>query len=247
MVTPGMGSPAPVVAFRSQLNQFVPGGLGFTGGGLGGRASRGGCTILASNTLAAGGSFQILLDYESRVTTPLTGDRVSPGNAGGGGDLMFGGLSASAFGRASGSRGMFDNEEEDDDAYPPPSGFVSTVAGVRAGEQVWHDSRRFAAQQVPTSHLLYGPHEPETRICGGVIARGTQGQFPYRFCLKTRCTFSSHVSKSNLNWLVRGAYYVRENDSYAYSELFLSPEMVTLTPPEVLGGINNMSGWKAII
>jgi hypothetical protein len=47
--------------------------------------------------------------------------------------------------------------------------------------------------------------------------------------------------------LVRGAYYVRENDSYAYSELFLSPEAGTLAPPEVLWGINNLLGWKAII
>ena len=142
---------------------------------------------------------------------------------------------------------MFADKEEDDDGYPPPSGFVSTVAGVPEGEQVRRNSRRFAAQQVPTGHLLYGPHGPETRICRGVIARGTQGQFPDRFCLKTRCTFSSHVSKSTLNRLVRGAYYVRENDSYAYSELFLSPKAVTLAPPEVLGGINNVLGWKAII
>ncbi len=47
--------------------------------------------------------------------------------------------------------------------------------------------------------------------------------------------------------MVRGAYYVRENNSYAYSELFLSPEAATLAPPEVLGGINNVSCWKAII
>jgi hypothetical protein len=176
LVTAGMSSLAPVrgVAFRSQLNQFLPGGLDFTGGGPGGRASRGGRTILASNTLAAGGSFQILSDYKSRVTTPLTRDRVSPGNAGRGGDLMFGGLSALAFGRASGSQGMFDNKEEDDNGYPPPSGFVSTVAGVPAGEQVQHNSRGFTAQQAPIGHLLYGPHGPETRICRGVIVRGTQ-------------------------------------------------------------------------
>jgi hypothetical protein len=156
---------------------------------------------------------------------------------------MFGGLSTSAFGHASGSQGIFDNKEEEDDGYPPPSSFVSTVAGVPVGEQVWHDSRRFATQQAPTGH----PHGPETRICGGVIARGTQGQFPDCFCLKTRCTFSSHVSKSNLNWLVRGAYYVRENNSYPYLEFFLSPEVATLAPPEVLGGVNKVLCWKAII
>jgi hypothetical protein len=116
LVTAGIGSPAPVggVAFCGQLNQFFPGGISFTGGGPGGRASRGGCTILASDTLAAGGSFQILSDYESRVTTPLTGDRVSLRNAGGGGDLMLGRLSTLAFGCKSRSRGMFDNKEEDD-------------------------------------------------------------------------------------------------------------------------------------
>ena len=42
-------------------------------------------------------------------------------------------------------------------------------------------------------------------------------------------------------------YYVRENNSYAYLELFLSPKAVTLAPPEVFGGVNNALGWKAII
>ena len=113
------------------------------GGGLDGGASRGGCTILAPNTLAARGSFQILADYKNQVTTPLTRDRVSPGNAGGGGSLTFGGLSTSAFGAGSNHGMRFDDEEEYDNNYPPTNAFVSTLARALAGDQVQCNNRKF--------------------------------------------------------------------------------------------------------
>ena len=107
---------------------------------------------------------------------------------------------------------MFRDENEDDhaDNYPPDGGiFVSSVAGAPAGGPIVRNSRKFATKKGPTCLLLYGPHGPGTRICGGVIARGVQGQFPDRFCLKTECTFTSHRTKSYLGNLVKGAYYVR--------------------------------------
>ncbi len=118
---------------------------------------------------------------------------------------------------------------------------------MSTGDQVLRDGRTLAAKKGPRGLLLYGAHGPGTRICGGVIARGLQGHFPDRFCLKTGCTFASHRTKSNLAHLVRGAYYVRENESYGYSELCLSPEAAALAPPEVLERPNNVAGWKAII
>jgi hypothetical protein len=74
----GMGSPALVggPSLHSQFSQFLPGGLGFSGGGTEGISS-GERPILASDNLV-GGSFQILQGYESRVDTPLTGDRGEP-------------------------------------------------------------------------------------------------------------------------------------------------------------------------
>ena len=58
---------------------------------------------------------------------------------------------------------------------------------------------------------FYGPHLPGTQICGGVIARGAQGQFPDRFCFKTQCRFLTHATKLNLPKMVKGGFYVKEN------------------------------------
>ncbi len=96
-------------------------------------------------------------------------------------------------------------------------------------------------------HGLYGPHGLSTGICGGVIARGTQGHFPDHFCLKTPCRFSSHAAKSYLGRLVEGAYYVKENEAHWYAELRLSPEAASLAPGGLLESRNNVGGWKAII
>jgi hypothetical protein len=98
-----------------------------------------------------------------------------------------------------------------------------------------------------SAHVLYGPHEPGTGICGGIVARGAQGQFLDRFCLKTRCGFASHSSKSYLSKLKRGAFYVKENDSHGYCDLFLSAEAANLAPEGLLTGRNNVPGWKAVI
>ena len=46
-------------------------------------------------------------------------------------------------------------------------------------------------------------------MCGGVIARGTQGQFPDCFCLKIECRFTTHTTKSYLPKMVAGGYYVK--------------------------------------
>jgi hypothetical protein len=86
----------------------------------------------------------------------------------------------------------------------------------------------------------------ETRFCGGTIARGLQGQFPDRFCLKSGCRFTSHAAKSSLGRLQPGAYYVKANDAHAYSELCLSAVAAALAPGGLLSSRNNMSGWKAI-
>jgi hypothetical protein len=57
----------------------------------------------------------------------------------------------------------------------------------------------------------------------------------------------THVYKSNLGRMPPGAYYVREKDAYAYSELRLSPEAAALVPARLLTSRNNTVGWKAII
>jgi len=43
-----------------------------------------------------------------------------------------------------------------------------------------------------------------------------------------------------------GAYYVKENDAHAYSELCLTAEAAALAPGGFLSSRNNMPGWKAI-
>jgi hypothetical protein len=99
---------------------------------------------------------------------------------------------------------------------------------------------------VPT-HGLNGPHGLGMGICGGIVARGAQGQFPDCFCLKTRCGFVSHSSKNYLSKLEQGGFYVKENDSHGYCKLFLSSEAAKLAPEGLLESHNNMHGWKAII
>ncbi len=107
--------------------------------------------------------------------------------------------------------------------------------------------RLFTARQEQGGHTLYGPHNPGTQICGGVIARGAQGQFPDRFCLKTQCRFTMHATKSNLPRMVKGGYYVKENNTHGYSELCLSPEATALAPKGLLQTPNSITAWKAII
>ncbi len=61
------------------------------------------------------------------------------------------------------------------------------------------------------------------------------------------CQFTTHASKSNLGQMTPGAYYVRENDTYAYAEICLSPEAAALAPSGLLASHNTTVGWKAII
>ena len=182
------------------LGQFLPLVVGVTEGGSGRSSSRGGHTIFASNTSGEDDSFQVLRGYKSRVLTPLSVDRL-PGTVG---ERV--GPSAFVAGNI-----MFPDKDEYNNAYPP--------VRVPAGVQVLRDDRKFAAKKSSIGLLLYGPHQPRTQICGGIIARGIQGQVHDRFCLKTGCTFASHKSKSYLDNLVKGAYYVLENKSYGYSVL----------------------------
>jgi hypothetical protein len=75
-----------------------------------------------------------------------------------------------------------------------------------------------------------------------IIAWGLQGQFPDRFCLKMVCQFTTHASKFNLGQMTPGAYYVRENDAYAYTEICLSPEAAALAPSGLLASHNTTVG-----
>ena len=47
--------------------------------------------------------------------------------------------------------------------------------------------------------------------------------------------------------LLPGAYYVKENNAYAYSELCLMAVAAALVPKGLLRSRNNMAGWKAIV
>ena len=80
-----------------------------------------------------------------------------------------------------------DPQDLEGDGFEDAREFVTKTAGIRRG-----------------GLGLYGPHNPGTRMCGGVIARGAQGQFPDRFCLKTECCFTTHATKSYLPKMVAG-------------------------------------------
>ena len=192
-------------------------------------------TILDSDM----GSYQVLRGLEGRVETPLSFARPEFTGRGGGGST--GGFStpkeleeddAFFYGQAGGSYGT---------RYPGPAGIGG---GVRGGTK--QDGSRPTTRSL-AAHGLYGPHSQGTGICGGIVARGAQGQFPDRFCLKTRCGFASHSTKSYLSKLEEGVFYAKENDSHGYCKLVLSSEAAKLAPEGLLGGRNNVPGWKAVI
>jgi hypothetical protein len=175
----GMGLPTPVggTSLRGQLAQFLPGGLGFSGGGME-KSGLGEHTILASDN-SVGGSFQILQGYESQVDTPLTGDMGEtygscPGENKGGvsrsrpSSCNFGAFTSS-FTCPGG--GAFD-EDGDDMGYDVNRGFATSAGGVGAGDQARRDGQRLTAHQELVGQPLYGPHEPATRICGGILQGG---------------------------------------------------------------------------
>ena len=141
-----------------------------------------------------------------------------------------------------------DTAEDDGFFYGEAAGayhFAASGGGAGVGNKS-NGSRPATKVGVPT-HGLYGPHGSGTGICGGIVARGLQGQFPDCFCLKTRCGFASDSSKNYLSKLEQGAFYVKENNSHGYCKLFLSSEAAKLAPEGLLESRNNMPGWKAVI
>ena len=185
------------------------------------------------------GSYQVLRGLEARVETPLSFARPGFAVRGGGG----------------GSPGGFstpkDVGEDDGFFYDAGGSYGSKNAGLASsGGGEGGGKRRDGGRPTTRSlapHGLYGPHEPGTGICGGLIARGAQGQFPDRFCLKTCCGFTSHSTKSYLSKLKAGAFYVKENDTHGYCKLSLSAEAAKLAPEGLLEGRNNVPSWKAVI
>ncbi len=124
--------------------------------------------------------------------------------------------------------------------------FVTKTGGDTV-QRSRNNSRLFTVRQEEGGLCLYGPHNPGTRICGGVIARGAQGQFPDRFCLKTECRFTTDAIKSYLPQMIAGGYYVKQNNTHDYFELCLSPEAVALAPEGLLQAPNSVAAGKAII
>ncbi len=107
--------------------------------------------------------------------------------------------------------------------------------------------RLFTARPERGGLCLFGPHNPGSRICGGIIARGAQGQFPDRFCLKTECRFTTHITKPYLPKMIAGGYYVKQNDTHGFAKLCLTPEAAALAPEGLLQAPNTVASWKAII
>ena len=229
-------------SLRGQLSQFLPGGLGFSGVATGG-GSLGGRTILPSDHGSVGGSFQILNGFETRVNTPLTDGERGESFGHQPGERVFDLVGAFA---SLPGRGLADDDVTSQEYDVARGGFLSSDAGVGAGNQLKTDARRLSAPQGPAGLDLYGPHAIGESICGGTITRGLQGQLPDRFCLKRGCRFTTHAAKSSLGRLQPGAYYVKENDAHAYSELCLTAAAAALSPGGLLSSRNNMSGWKAI-
>jgi hypothetical protein len=195
-------------------------------------------------------SFTFILGLESQVTSPLllVQGKAYNGRYGG----LLGGLPhgppACSFEdpRSRGLGGGLFGNPQDVDGFKDACGFV-TKAGGGTADCSRSNLRIFTTCQEQGGHTLYGPHNPGTQICGRVIARGAQGQFPNRFYLKTQCRFTTHATKSNLPRMVKGGYYVKENDTHGYSELCLLPEAAALVPKGLIQTPNSITAWKAII
>jgi hypothetical protein len=144
------------------------------------------------------------------------------------------GLPAGRFGDLR-SLGQFGNPQDlEGGGFEDARDFVTKTGGDTGQCSGNNTSRLFTARHEGGGLCLYGPHNPETRICEGVIARGAQGQFPDRFCLKIKCHFTTHVTKSFLPRMIAGGYCVKQNDTHGYSELCLSPEAAALAPEGLL-------------
>ena len=217
----------------------------FFPGGLGSGVSSRGRTILPST--ATGDSFTVIPGMEDQVSSLLSSAQgeLYDGRYGmlrgelprGSPSGRFGDLRSLRFG---------DPQDSEGDGFDDARDYASKTGGDTV-QRTGNTSRPFTARQEGPGLCLYGPHNPGTRICGGVIARGAQGQFPDRFCLKTGCHFASHATKSYLPRMIAGGYYVKQNDIYGYAELCLSPEAAALAPEGLLQGPNTPTAWKAII
>ena len=157
---------------------------------------------------------------------------------------------AYAGGGTRGASGDFSTPKktEDDDGFfygEAAGAYYFAASGGSAGVGNKSDGSRPATKTGVSTHGLYGPHVSGMGIYGGIVARGAQGQFPDRFCLKTRCGLASHSSKNNLSKMEQGGFYIKENNSHGYCKLFLSSEAAKLTPEGLLESRNNMPGWKA--
>ena len=156
------------------------------------------------------------------------------------GDLPRG-LPAGRFGDLH-SLGRFgDPQDLEGDGFKDARDFATKV-GRDTVQRSGNNSRLFIAPQEGGRLSLYDPHNSGTRICGGVIARGAQGQFPDRFCLKTDCRFTTHATKSYLPRMVAGGYYVKQNDTHGYSGLGVSYRFVLREEPARYGGAWPTSG-----
>ena len=181
-----------------EQGEATGGGLSslFFPGGLGSGVSSRGCTILPS--AATGDSFMVIPGLEDQVTSPLSSAQGEPYDGWYGmlrGELPRG--SPSGRFRDLRSLRFGDPQDLEGDGFEDSQDFVTKTGGDTA-QRSGNTSRLFTASQERGGLCLYGPHNPGTRICGGVIARGAQGQFPDRFCLKTECRFTTHATKSYL-------------------------------------------------
>jgi hypothetical protein len=115
-------------------------------------------------------SYQIMQGLEAQVETPLLFKQPAVARVG-----------------ARGSTGDFSTPKESEDdvgfffkvagrLYTSDSGNAGSSRGIAGGGNK-HDRGGPATRSV-SAHVLYGPHEPGTGICGGIVARGAQGQFP---------------------------------------------------------------------
>ena len=167
----------------------------FFPGGLSSGASFHGDTILP--LASTGHSFTVIPGLEDQVTSPLSSahgelyegqDGTMRGEPPRGSPAgRFGDLHSLRFGDPHDLEGVGFEDARD---FVPKTGDTTKRSG--------NSSRLFTVRPERGGLCLYGPHNPGSRICGGVIARGAQGQFPDRFCLKTDCRFTTHTTKSYL-------------------------------------------------
>jgi hypothetical protein len=196
-------------------------------------------------------SFTVIPGLESQVTSPLL---LVQGEAYNGryGSLLGGlprGPPAGSFEDLH-SRGLGGGRFRDPqggDGFKDARGSV-TKAGKGTADRSKSDSRPFTTRQKQGGHTLYGPHNPGTQIYGGgLLLEGPRDSSPTGSASRPSAFFTMYTTKSNLPRMVKGGYYVKENDTHGYSKLCLLPEAVALAPEGLLQTPNSVTAWKAII